>query len=755
MPPLSDRIAHRVTALAIVTVVAGVGLATATPAAAAGALDTVHAAPVSPVVGAALAQDGGYWLAHADGSVDALDGAPDFGSARSPAPLIGIEARAQGDGYWLVDAAGGIFSFGGARFFGSVPGLRLAGYAVGPADIVALASTPSGLGYWVLDSAGGIFTFGDARFFGSVPGLRLAGHPVGDARVVGLAPTVTGKGYWLADDQGGIFTFGDARFFGSVPAMRLAGHQIGRATLVGMTPTPGGHGYSILDSAGGMFTFGGARFFGSLPELVATGAARPPGGIATFLPTASGAGYWIFDDAGVAYRFGDAGRDTARRAPAVRPRTVVKALKVESGPRKSSQGSSTRKKTTTTTAAPTTTTTTSAPTTTGTTTTTTTTTTTAPTTSTGTTSTTTTTTAATTTTTTAATTTTTTAATTTTTTAATTTTTAPAPGCGATTPEPTALSSDLRDYLTLPGDRLVVVPDGTYTAGSVIAPHAATTGECDGWLVLVAETPGGVVVDLAGADLTLGSGTSRILFVGFAFRNGAVWSDAASDIRFWYTDHTFPVEVWDAEPSPKIHRVPRTMYAVDGAARIGVYGADFHDIGDDGLLVRRATDVDVVGVHMWNVTEKNYDPDDLIHNDTIQVTGGVTNLSVRHTRFRGARPWVGTEKNGNVTNFEFADSWVEDSRNQGIGFAASTKGDGTKLRVTGARTDVYTWGQPGPHRVDFVDGAQVSPGSRPDRVDVTDTGVVTVAPPTGTPSPSDAWRATNPYASWRNYFFGS
>ena len=69
-------------------------------------------------------------------------------------------------------------------------------------------------------------------------------------------------------------------------------------------------------------------------------------------------------------------------------------------------------------------------------------------------------------------------------------------------------------------------------------------GPLKGWLVLVAETPHGVVVDLSSGMLNLYPTTSRIMFVGFKFINGMVKITGADNIRFWYTEHTFPVAEW-------------------------------------------------------------------------------------------------------------------------------------------------------------------------------------------------------------------
>jgi hypothetical protein len=310
--------------------------------------------------------------------------------------------------------------------------------------------------------------------------------------------------------------------------------------------------------------------------------------------------------------------------------------------------------------------------------------------------------------------------------------------------------TDIREFIGLAGDQAVVVPAGTYSAGSVTAPHPRTSGRLGGWLVLVSETPGGAVVDLSGGDLVLEARTSRVMFVGLAFRDGAVRAKG-TDLRFWHTTHTFPVEVWAAEPEPRIRRVPRTLYVTHGATRVGFHGSEIHDVGDDGLLVNNASDVLVEGVRITRVNEKSYDPQDLIHNDAIQTTGRVSRLQIRDSEL-GAALWVGTERSGDVS-LSVENTWLHGSVSVGIGLAAKTTDDGVPLRVVGRRSDVVSFGHnSGRDRADFVDGVQRPPGSRPGRVVMEDRNVRTDPPPSTAVSPALEWRARNPYASWARFF---
>jgi SpoIID/LytB domain protein len=237
------------------------------------------------VATAATADGGGYWIAGANGAVDAFGDAPYEGSAAGLAlvrPIVGMAATPDGAGYWLVASDGGIFSFGDAHFYGSTGAIHL------NRPIVGMAATPDGAGYWLVASDGGIFAFGDARFYGSTGSLRL------NQPVVGMAPTPDGGGYWLVASDGGIFSFGDARFYGSTGNLHL------NKPVVGMAAGPGGQGYWLVASDGGIFSFGTARFHGSTGSLA---LVEPVVGMAR---TSDDQGYWLVASDGGLFTFGDA-----------------------------------------------------------------------------------------------------------------------------------------------------------------------------------------------------------------------------------------------------------------------------------------------------------------------------------------------------------------------------------------------------------------------------------------------------------------
>ncbi len=240
----------------------------------------------SPAVAMAHTADGqGYWLAGANGAINAFGDATFLGSAAGTAlnrPVVGMAATHDGGGYWMVATDGGIFSYGDASFYGSMGGSHL------NKPIVGLAATPDGGGYWEVASDGGIFTFGDASFYGSTGNIHL------NQPVVGMAATPDGHGYWLVASDGGIFSFGDASFYGSTGNMHL------NRPVVGMATSGDGGGYWMVASDGGIFTFGDASFYGSTGNL---SLVKPVVGMT---PTPDGHGYWLVASDGGIFTFGDA-----------------------------------------------------------------------------------------------------------------------------------------------------------------------------------------------------------------------------------------------------------------------------------------------------------------------------------------------------------------------------------------------------------------------------------------------------------------
>jgi hypothetical protein len=245
-------------------------------------------------VGIAVTPDGqGYWLAQADGSVNAYGDAHSYGSLPaekvSPAtPIVGMARTYSDKGYWLVGADGHVYDFGDARSYGSLPAPEAA-----LAPVTGMAVTPDGLGYWLLSASGHVYAFGPARSAGSpranlapydaigtrngggyvvtaasdgavylFPGGTLSSYGPGSALsgwLVGTAVTPSGNGTWEAGMDGGVITSGDAKFYGSVPSI----NGTLKAPVTAMAATPDGLGYWLVGGDGAVFSFGDAHFFGS------------------------------------------------------------------------------------------------------------------------------------------------------------------------------------------------------------------------------------------------------------------------------------------------------------------------------------------------------------------------------------------------------------------------------------------------------------------------------------------------------------
>ncbi len=303
---------------------------------------------------------------------------------------------------------------------------------------------------------------------------------------------------------------------------------------------------------------------------------------------------------------------------------------------------------------------------------------------------------------------------------------------------------ELDDLISASGDQVVIVPDGVYEGLTVEAPHPETDGPLDGWLVLVAQTPHGVVVT---GDLTLEAGTSRVMFVGFRFDKARVFN-FGKQIRYWYTDHVYPDVDWYAADRP----IPRQFFLRNPATDVGVYGGDFHDGVASPINLSGVDRIEFVGVKVYDLSEpEGSDPEDRSHLNSISLLGGdVTDLMVRSSSFEGARANHQTDA-GDVSGIHYDDVWYRGAFGAAFQFN-STNG----FRISDSRrTNVRSWDHVGVNprdRLDIIDGTQFEPGERPDRVDVIDVEISENAPLAGEADPATRWRRQNPYGSWSTYF---
>jgi hypothetical protein len=307
-------------------------------------------------------------------------------------------------------------------------------------------------------------------------------------------------------------------------------------------------------------------------------------------------------------------------------------------------------------------------------------------------------------------------------------------------------TSNIGDFLSMRGDQVVVVPNGVYRGADTDVARPATAGPYKGWLILVAQSPYGAVVDLSTARMWLGPNASRVMFVGFKFINGSVFVEG-HDINFWYTDHSFPADAWVAQapnrnrPEDGLYRAPRTVYVWQGAQRVRFYGSDLHDTAT-AVISNDNTDTLFEGTKIWNLGDMGLDPNDVVHHDAIGGVGGDT------LRFTMLDSWVSgrimmQDSNGPQRDMLFQNTWVSDSPSSGFTFSVKKQG------IFGSRRDIWSWGHNNrKDRIDMVNGQQIDPNSRPDKVNVADSNIRTQQPASNAVSPPDAWRFAHPLDSW-------
>jgi hypothetical protein len=363
---------------------------------------------------------------------------------------------------------------------------------------------------------------------------------------------------------------------------------------------------------------------------------------------------------------------------------------------------------------------------------------------------------------------------------------------------PLDLGTNLSRYLTLPGDQVVTLRDGTYTAGTVTAAHPETSGPYKGWLVLAAQSPHKVIVDMTNSPLTLDLGSSRVLFVGITFTNGTI-NVKGDDIAFWYTEHTFPIEDWNSQfkaaggnsnaLKTMANGTPKAIWIgneTNGRTmnRTEILGADVHDVGDDGVYVDKSQGAVVAGTRIWNIDKKDFDPGynpwnpglkALMHNDGVQIPGSVYNFTMQDS-YVGQTITVGGD-NASAAGLNWDNLWVARADGAGMVFYSNNDhpvaGDMKSVRAwsNGFKQDPYDpgWDQ---LRVDIVNGSQVTwPKSlNSSMLKVTsDSSDTNQDPPSGIAmkdgrmidqsqaldspdNPANVWRASHPYDSWRTFF---
>jgi hypothetical protein len=199
------------------------------------------------VAGVADPSGDGYWLAAADGTVDAIGGAPSLGSIPSSGTvgsgptIAAMAATPSGKGYWLVSTDGKVFAFGDAPTL--TPPAGTTGYFMGA------GASSSGKGLWLAASNGTVVGLGDAK--GCGPATTTPTDPI-----VAIASTPGGTGCWLSSANGQVTAFGDAAALGNIPSAPAE-------PVVSMSSTRSGHGYWLVTAGGAVYAFGDAGYFGN------------------------------------------------------------------------------------------------------------------------------------------------------------------------------------------------------------------------------------------------------------------------------------------------------------------------------------------------------------------------------------------------------------------------------------------------------------------------------------------------------------
>jgi hypothetical protein len=366
---------------------------------------------------------------------------------------------------------------------------------------------------------------------------------------------------------------------------------------------------------------------------------------------------------------------------------------------------------------------------------------------------------------------------------------------GAVTSTP-SYGSDIRSYMQdqtsmvdRPGDQVIVVPNGTYTAGAIATNRANTTGKYKGWLVLVAQTPGQVIVDqsppgtaLAGGltangDLEFLNSSPRVLFVGFKFTNGtirtATFPTVAGELNhlaFWYCEHTFPATVWAAEaghpvnpgdPSTQYHDAPRCIDMRYGTNNVWLYGCNLHDTGTAVLPRAGCSFLSFVGCKFANLNDGGsaLDPNDIVHCDALGFVGGnyhdviITDCDMNIGAGSGYNTGMLIQDvGGRAYNFTVARVWLRNggSLGGGLNLVSTVSANG----IFGTMNGVHTFNNGFFELSEQVDAStQYTPNWSPTRINFTGAGNTFGTVQAGT-DPATAWQATagQLYADYLTYF---
>lgn len=303
--------------------------------------------------------------------------------------------------------------------------------------------------------------------------------------------------------------------------------------------------------------------------------------------------------------------------------------------------------------------------------------------------------------------------------------------------------SDIAQYIQQNGDQVIEIPNGTYSGGGTVATnHNSTTGPCKGWLVLKAQTPGQVVVNLSGSGLSISSPASHIAFIGIKFINAGIHV-TANNLLFIYTVHDGSPGQSSTDPSLKDFYLNNSN--VDN---IKLYGADLYD-SCDGLALSGSSNVTLTGT----VVRDMYDPDGSAagcHADNIDNHGKLTNFTIQDSWIKGRLQL----EDGPFTNLSIVNTWVSNSRGGGmqifgpqsggqmsdVRFFANTGQDVVSGDFDGlTRQNVFCEPRPRPGEI----GNNTTPGCP----------IANAPANQSTTNPATIWQQNHPIDNWASFLY--
>ena len=297
-------------------------------------------------------------------------------------------------------------------------------------------------------------------------------------------------------------------------------------------------------------------------------------------------------------------------------------------------------------------------------------------------------------------------------------------------------------YFSSAVDTVITVPDGTYTAGEINnLVHNTTGGTYNGWLILVAQSKHGVIIDqsypgknlgssvTATGDLILSGTTSRIFIAGFKFMNGIQKIIGADKIRFWHCDFSYPIAVWATEPNwPQLltgpgpymyHEGCRPIKLQNGSQNVEHYGCTIHDYCTGMFHEGQCHFRKIIGCEFSAQTEgvlngvgTNLDPGNVVHPDGMAfVVGNTHDITISDCYVHGdntstaAQNAVGAYSSsaagicnlrliadwGDITNLNISNTWFKGVLGGPTFMSILGPQSGVQHKITGSLTDVWTW----------------------------------------------------------------